>query len=89
MGACHAQNTNVRAYRRSSEGKNGWQTARPAGRQDTRPGGGRPAAAQLVGVPDPAAIAKMCISVCPNDPGSEGSVTDATVFPAASGTEAK
>jgi hypothetical protein len=46
-------------------------------------------AGQLVGVPEPTAIAKTCISVCPNEPGREGSVTDATVWPAWSGTEAK
>jgi hypothetical protein len=45
----------------------------------------------IVGVPDPIAIAKMCSAVIPF-PASAltvGSVTDATVLPACSGTEAK
>jgi hypothetical protein len=42
-----------------------------------------------VGVPEPVAMAKMCISVWPNEPGRDGTVTEATVLPAWSGTEAK
>jgi hypothetical protein len=45
----------------------------------------------LVGVPDPIAIAKMCSAVIPFPMPAltVGSVTDATVLPACSGTDAK
>ena len=44
-----------------------------------------------VGVPDPIAIEKMCIAVMPLPTVAltVGSVTDATVLPACSGTDAK
>ena len=45
--------------------------------------------APVVGVPVPVAIAKMCIAVVPPAPDRIGSVTEATVLPWASGTEAK
>ena len=45
----------------------------------------------LVGVPEPMAIAKMCIALTPFPVPvlTVGSVTDATVLPGSSGTEAK
>ncbi len=45
--------------------------------------------APFVGVPDPVAIAKMCMAVVPPAAASVGSVTDATVLALSSGTEAK
>jgi hypothetical protein len=45
----------------------------------------------LVGVPEPTAMAKMCMALIPFPTPllTVGSVTEATVFPASSGTEAK
>jgi hypothetical protein len=45
----------------------------------------------LVGVPEPIAIAKMCIALTlfPTPVLTVGSVTDATVLPGSSGTDAK
>jgi hypothetical protein len=45
----------------------------------------------MVGVPEPVAIAKMCMAVTPLPAPllTVGSVTDATVLPLSSGTEAK
>jgi hypothetical protein len=45
----------------------------------------------MVGVPDPIAIAKTCSAVMPSPTPAltVGSVTEATVLPAASGTDAK
>ena len=65
----------------------------PAGRykKRSRPDAGVSAAYPPVGVPDPIAIAKMCIALTPLPAVAltVGSVTDATVLPACSGTEAK
>src|SRR5215469_2904491 len=43
--------------------------------------------APTVGVPDPSAIAKMCMAVAPPAALRVGSVTEATVLPACTGTE--
>src|ERR1700722_10792993 len=45
--------------------------------------------APVVGVPDPMAIAKMCIAVVPPAALSVGKVTEVTRLPGRSGTEAK
>jgi hypothetical protein len=63
-----------------------------AGASDLAPArGARAGAHPLVGVPDPIAIAKTCSAVIPlpTPALTVGSVTDATVFPACNGTDAK